>query len=188
MTVALLVFFNLLGSKESWFVPQGIRQNQPQLDAVQEPCGGGDLRVGDPRTGIHHIDGAWHHGCFHAGRIVVLNLPVEEPAHGLQAGVRVGWYGHSTCVGDIIGPVMVDEAPGPDGCPTPVGKGPTNRHCPKATEWDIPSGRYFERARVCNLEGGGRPGFRIPPAHRVRITAHAGGEHWPIARICQLLS
>jgi len=121
VAVALLVSFNLLGSEESWFVSQGVRQNQPQLNAVQEPCGCGDFGVGDSRTGIHQIDGAWHHGCFHAGRIVVLNFPVEEPAHGLQASMRVGWHRHSAGLSDIIRPVMVDEAPGPDGCSTPVG-------------------------------------------------------------------
>jgi hypothetical protein len=101
-----------------------------------------------PAPGVHQVNGSWRHSGFHPGGIAVLNFPVEEPAHCLQAGVRVGRYRHPTCVGYIIRPVMVNEAPRPDGCSTPVGQSPPDRHRAKSTEWDISSGGHLERRRV----------------------------------------
>ena len=54
--------------------------------------------------------GAEHHVA--AERVAVAHQAVEQPAHGLQAGVRVRRHLHARVAADVVGPVVVDEAPG----------------------------------------------------------------------------
>lgn len=49
-------------------------------------------------------------------------LALVQPAHRLQAHVRMRWHLHAGLVGDVVGAVVVDEAPGADHAPAQVGQ------------------------------------------------------------------
>ena len=71
-------------------VPVGVRQRHPQLGAVQRRGRRRrDLGVADAAAGGHQVDLAGPHHRVVAGAVAVLDLAGEEPAHGLQPGVRV---------------------------------------------------------------------------------------------------
>ena len=74
----------------------------------------GDLGVADAAAGCHQVDLAGAHHRVVAGAVAVLDLAGEEPAHRLQAGVRVRRHAHAAGVGDVVGAVVVEEAPGAD--------------------------------------------------------------------------
>ena len=62
--------------------------------------------------------------------------PGDQPADRLQPGVRVRRHLHAGRAADVVGPVVVDEAPGADHPPRPVGQRPGDRHRPRSTERD----------------------------------------------------
>ncbi len=93
----------------------GVGQRHPQLGAVQRGrAAGGHLGVADPAAGGHQVDLAGAHDRPVAGAVTVLDLAGEQPADRLQPGVRVGGHDHAARVGDVVGAVVVEEAPGAD--------------------------------------------------------------------------
>jgi hypothetical protein len=69
----------------------------------------------------------------------MLDLAAEQPADGLQPGVRVWRYVHSRARSDVMRAVVVGEAPGTDqgplslwkGAADPDGARPTKGHLPR---------------------------------------------------------
>ena len=68
----------------------------------------------DARAGCHQVQLAGPHHRVHAGAVAMLDLAFEEPADGLQAGVRVRRHVHAGAIADVVRPVVVGEAPRPD--------------------------------------------------------------------------
>src|SRR5207344_1587380 len=62
------------------------------------------------------------------------DLTGEQPAHGLEPGVRVGRHVHPTCGADVVRAVVIGEAPGADEGALSLGQGPADGHGPRASE------------------------------------------------------
>ncbi|CPZ34264.1 Uncharacterised protein [Mycobacteroides abscessus] len=96
-------------------VARFIRQRDPQLHPVQR---GGlcrrHLRVANAAATRHQVELPRPHHRMHATAVAVLDLAGEQPAHRLQAGMRVRRDIHATGLPDIVGPVMIGKAPRPD--------------------------------------------------------------------------
>ena len=63
------------------------------------------------------------HG-VHAGAVAVLHLAAEKPTDGLQSGMRMWRHVHAGAAPDVMGAVMVGEAPRPDQRPLPLRQRP----------------------------------------------------------------
>ena len=57
-----------------------------------------------------------------AQAVAVQDLAIVQPADCLQAHVRVRRNLHPRLPGDVVGPVVIDEAPGPDQAPPQGGQ------------------------------------------------------------------
>lgn len=99
---------------------------------------GRDLGVADSGAGGHQVDLSGQDETGMSTGVDVFDGPGEEPAHGLEAGVRVRGYVHSARSRDIIGPVMVDEAPGADERALTLREGPAHGHRPGPAQGDAP--------------------------------------------------
>ena len=133
-------------------VPRVIGQRHPQLDAVQHGrAGQGHLGVADAAPGGHQVQLAGTDRRVVPVAVAVLDLAGEEPAHGLQPGVRVRRDRHPAGVRDGIGPVVVGEAPGADQRPLPRGQGAPDLHGPQATEGHHPRGDHLDPGRASRL-------------------------------------
>jgi hypothetical protein len=93
-----------------------VRERHPQLDAVQDlgRVVRGHLRVADAVAGRHHVELAWPDQLVGAEAVGVPAEPLEEPGHGLQAGVWVGWHPHAAHLVDPVRAEVVEEAPRTD--------------------------------------------------------------------------
>ena len=84
------------------------------------PCRTGEwsaralLGVGDAVAGGHEVQLARPDQLHAADAVAVQHLALDQPAHRLQPGVRVRRDVHAGRVADVVRPVVVDEAPGPD--------------------------------------------------------------------------
>lgn len=90
-------------------------QGDPELDAVQH--GGvwrGVFGVVDAVAGGHEVEFAGADVGDGAEGVAVFDGAGEDPAGGLQAGVGVRGDAHAAGDGDVVGAVVVDEAPGAD--------------------------------------------------------------------------
>ena len=84
----------------------------------------------------------------HAAAVAVLDLAGEQPADGLQAGVRVRGHVHAAGVSDVVGAVVVGEAPGADQGPgslgsvrrTVIARGPPSGTSRLVTTWTLLTG------------------------------------------------
>ena len=99
----------------------GRRRGPTSGSATQSwaPCsavvpGRRDLGVADAVAGGHQVELAGPDHRVVAGAVAVLDLAGEQPAHRLQPGVRVRRDAHAAGVGDVVGAVVVEEAPGAD--------------------------------------------------------------------------
>ncbi len=103
-------------------VPVGVGEGDPELGAVQEAGvrPGALLGVGDRPAGGHQAQFARADGLETAGGVAVQHLALVEPADGLEPHVGVGRDLHAGLVGDVVGPVVVDEDPGADHPPAQV--------------------------------------------------------------------
>ena len=102
--------------------PAAGRQRDPELHAVQAggPLRRGFLRMGDPAAGGHQVELAGADQLLAAEAVPVQHQPAEQPARRLQAGVRVRRHLHARTGAHVVGPVVVEEAPGTDGPQRPA--------------------------------------------------------------------
>ncbi len=108
----------------------------PQLDAVEDGGRGGvETSVcAMPCPRGHQVDltGPDHRVVAH--RVPMLDLAGEQPAYGLQAGVRMRWHIHSAGARHVVGSVVVDEAPRADEGPRALRERPVDGHRPRPPE------------------------------------------------------
>ena len=115
-----------------------IRERHPQLNPVQHSgFGGRDLGVRDAPAGRHQVEFTRPDHRVRADAVPVLDLPLEQPAHGLQTGVRVRRDRHAAGIGDPLRPVMIGEAPGADQRPGLLRQRPPDRHRPEPAERNV---------------------------------------------------
>ena len=100
-----------------------------------------------PQPAGHQVDLAGADHGVRAEAVAVLDLAGEQPADGLQPGVRVRRHVHAAGAGDVVRAVVVGEAPGADQRALPLRAGCAAR-----------SSRAGRR--------GGRRGLRGPPRRR----------------------
>src|SRR6476469_10066327 len=114
---------------------------------------------------------------MHACAVAMLDLAFEEPADGLQAGVRVWWHVHSGAIADVVRPVVVGEAPRADQGPLAPRQGAAHADGARTAERDFSRMQDAAECRCCASHFGGR-GIGI--AHLVtlalRSTRQTGGD------------
>ena len=126
-------------------VAGGVGERDPQLDAVQRGgAGGRDLRVAHAPAAGHQVELAGTDQRLVAGRVTVLDLAGEQPAHRLQAGVRVRRHDHPAGVVDLVGPVVVGEAPGPHERTAALREGTAHGHRPQPAQRDLARGQHLD--------------------------------------------
>ena len=105
-----------------------VGQCDPELDAVEER-GVRNRRVlgmRDRTTRGHQAQLTRTDHVVVAKAVLVMHLAVEEPAHRLQPEVRMRWHLHSRLVGNVIGSVVVHEAPCADEPTTKIRQKPAD--------------------------------------------------------------
>lgn len=137
-------------------VAVGVGQDGPQLHAVEDGgVGGGDLGVADPGAGRHQVDLAGDDcGVVIAG-IVVFDIALEQPGDGLQARVGVRGHVHAAGDGDVVGAVVVHEAPGADETALALGEGAVDRHGSGSAQGYFPGGDDLDLRAIGAVGGGG---------------------------------
>lgn len=97
-------------------VPVGVGQRHPQLGAVQIAgvVARRLLGVRDGPAGGHQPQLAGPYGLLAAEAVAVQHLALVQPADRLEPDVRVRRHLHPRLVGDVVGAVVVDEAPSSD--------------------------------------------------------------------------
>ena len=139
----------------------GVGQRDPQLDPVQDRRrGGGDLRVADARARRHQVQFARPHQRVHPGAVAVLHLALEQPADGLQPGVRMRRHVHPDAAAHVVRPVVVGETPRPDQRPLPLRQGASHADGPRAAQRDFPRMQHTGECR-CRASHFGRRGIGI---------------------------
>ena len=100
--------------KQRRHVTGAIRQGDPELRAVQAAAvlGRGPLRVGNGGTRGHHVDAAGSEQRFVTEAVVMNELAVEEPRHGLQPHVRMRANIHGRWIRERQRTETVEKAPG----------------------------------------------------------------------------
>ena len=149
------------------------REDDPELRAVQGRRGRGrHFRVRDARAARHEVHLAGPHHLVHARAVAVFDLALKEPAHGLQAGMRVRWHHHPASGCDVVGAVVIDEAPRPDERAVPMRESAPDRHRAGPAE------RHFARMEHLHMAArrvvGGAPGLDggcLAVAHRSPLAA-----------------
>jgi hypothetical protein len=102
----------------------------------------------------------------------VFDLPAEQPAHRLQAGVRMRGDVHTARRGDVIRTVVVREAPGSDQRPGPLRQRPPYAHRTRAAQGHLPRRQHIDQGRSGLppvVDQGSAPqlrGFGFDIAHR----------------------
>ena len=99
-----------------------------------------------------------------AGGVAVQHLALVQPAHRLQAHVRVRRHLHTRLVGDVVGAVVVDEAPGADHAPAQVRQQPA--YLRGLAELDAPRAEEFAHGfrhheAAAAAQGGNRLAIKI---------------------------
>lgn len=112
---------------------------RPQLDPVQDRgvCPR-VFRVADAPPRGHEIQFSRTHDGVISGTVGMLNLAREEPADGRQPGVRMGRHRHACREADVVGTVVVNEAPGADQRPAALWQRPPHRHGAWAAQRHVP--------------------------------------------------
>src|SRR5690606_3485226 len=114
---------------------------------------GGDLRVADARARGHEVDLAGQDGGVLTAGIVVGDGALEGRRHGLQAGVRVRGDVHAAGGGDVVGAVVVDEAPRADEAALALGQGAVDGHGARAAEGNLAGGDDLDLGAVGAVRG-----------------------------------
>ncbi len=116
-------------------VAVGVGEREPQLHAVQDGgLRGRHLRVADAPATRHQIQFAGPHCGVGAQAVTVFDLAGEQPADGLEAGVRMRCDVHAAGDGDVVGAVVVREAPGADQRAGALREGAAYGHGARAAE------------------------------------------------------
>ncbi len=113
------------------------------------------LRVRDAPPGRHQVHLARTHQRHRAQRVAVLDLAAEQPRHRGQPAVRVRRHVHAPRGRHVVGPVVVDEAPGPDERALPGRQGAPHGHGPRTPERHL-TGHDDLRHRRSSVHGTGR--------------------------------
>jgi hypothetical protein len=105
--------------KQRGHVTVAIRQGDPELHAAQAAAvlGRGPLRVGNGGARGHDIDAAWSKQRFVSEAVVMNELAVEEPRHGLQPHVRMRANVHGRRIRERQRAETVEKAPGANEAP-----------------------------------------------------------------------
>ena len=119
-------------------------QRDPQLQPAQvtRGPGGRGLRVADAAAGGHQVELAGPDQLVVAEAVLVADPPVEQPGHRLQPGVGVRRHLHRSGAADVLRPVVVQEAPRPDGAQVTVREGPADMHRPRPAERHVARGEH----------------------------------------------
>ena len=134
--------------EERLHVAGGRRQRHPQLHPVQpRRPGRRHLRVADAASGGHQVQLARPDERVAADAVAVVDLALEEPAHGLQAGVRMRRDAHPAGHRHVVRPVVVDEAPAADQRPAPLREGAAHGHRARAAERNVARLQDLHRRR-----------------------------------------
>jgi hypothetical protein len=149
-----------------------VGERDPQLQAFDERrLAQGELGVRDTRAARHEIELAGPQHDLRAEAVAVADLALDRPRDGLEAGVRVGEDLH---VG-VLGPELVEEAPGADRGDLALRQSAADLHRADAAE------RHVPRLEECGLRPGGVGGparrFRgvdLEIAHAVTLARAAG--------------
>lgn len=109
-------------------VAVSVGEGDPQLSTVQEAGVrlGALLGVADGPPRGHEAQFTRADRLQAARGIAVQHLALVQPADGLQSHVRVRRYLHAGLVGDVVGPVVIDEAPRADHAAAQVGQQAAN--------------------------------------------------------------
>lgn len=140
----------------------GVRgQRDPELGAVQHRgIGCGPFRVADAGARGHEIQLARPHHRVVARAVAVLDGAREQPAGSLQTCVRVGAHLHTTGLGDVVGPVVVEETPGADETTTALRECAAHRHPAEPAERHL---AWFEHLHLaCPARAGSAESFFGP--------------------------
>ncbi|SIG58406.1 Uncharacterised protein [Mycobacteroides abscessus subsp. abscessus] len=138
-------------------VSRGLGQGQPQLDSVQgRGVVGRDLGVADPVTCGHEVDLAGEDEAGVAAGVDVLDGTIEEPAHRLQSRVRMRGDIHAAGAGDVIGAVVVDEAPRSDEGALALRQSPVDGHRPRSAQRHVAGGDDLDRGPTALVAFGAR--------------------------------
>ena len=117
-----------------------VGQGHPQLRSVQHRgVRRRHLRVADSRARSHQVQFTGAHQGMHACAVTMFHLAAEQPADGLQPGVRMWGNVHPRAAADVVGPVVVGEAPRTDQRTLPLGQRPSHPDGARAAE------RHFSR-------------------------------------------
>ena len=108
--------------------PVPLRKRDPQLQPVQHggPSGRGLLGMRDAPPGGHQVQLAGPDQLPAAEAVPVQHQALEQPADRLQADMRMRWHLHAIPGADVVGPVMVKEAPRAHGAQRPLRQQPAN--------------------------------------------------------------
>ena len=90
--------------------------------------------MADAAPGRHQVELAGPHDRVVPGGVAVLDLAGEQPADRLQPGVRVRRHDHPARGVDLVGTVVVHEAPGSDQRALPLRESTPHRHRTQAAQ------------------------------------------------------
>ena len=133
----------------AWCSKVGSTCRSPSGSASQSwaPCrvvvlGGGVLAVADAAPGRHQVELAGPDRRVVPGGVPVLDLAGEQPAHRLQPGVRVRRDDHALAGPvDLVGTVVVQEAPGTDQGALPLRERTSHGHRAEPAERHVTRGQ-----------------------------------------------
>ena len=110
--------------------PVGFGQGHPELNAVEQVGvrNRGVFRVADGVAGGHQPELTGIDDLVAAQAVTVVHRPFEQPTDGLQSQVRMGRNLHARLIGNVVGAVVVYEAPRADQASTKVGQQPPHGH------------------------------------------------------------
>jgi hypothetical protein len=165
-------------------VPVGVGQGDPELGAVQDARmrPRGLLGVRDGASGGHQAQLAWTYGPHAAEAVAVQHFAGVEPADGLQAHVRVRRHLHAGLVGDVVGAVVVDEAPCAHHAAAEVGQQAPHDGA-LAERHDAAGEQLVDRLRrhVLAAAADGRRGLHVKIAHTPDGTPTVGQRPYEVA-------
>ncbi|MNS61441.1 hypothetical protein D3C72_944700 [compost metagenome] len=105
-------------------VALAVRQRNPELGSVQAAAGAdGMLRMGNALACRHQVDLPRPDYLLIAKAVAVQHFAFDHPGERLQADMRMRSDVQPAAIREIDRPRMVEEAPGADHAPLPVGQG-----------------------------------------------------------------
>nr|WP_246507581.1 hypothetical protein [Actinocrinis puniceicyclus] len=150
-----------------------VRQRHPQLRPVQDRrvVRRAFLGVRDAAARGHQAELVRAHGLQAAETVAVQHLAVVQPADGLKTHVRMRRDLHARSVRDVVGAVVVDEAPGADHPAAQVRQQPP--HLRAFAQGDDFAGQqlvYWARGHVLSSSADRGRGAHVEVAHAGHAT------------------